>query len=62
MAAVNRAQQAGRLGLINMRERATLAGGALEIESSDKGTSVFVRVPVGEPLQPGGRVREQSPG
>jgi PAS domain S-box-containing protein len=35
------------MGLINMRERAVLAGGRLEVESEfGKGTTVFVRVPV----------------
>jgi PAS domain S-box-containing protein len=32
------------LGLISMRERAALIGGALEIESTGEGTTVFVRV------------------
>ena len=37
-----------RLGLLGMRERATLLGGTLNIESSPgAGTSVFVRIPVG---------------
>lgn len=36
----------GGLGLIGMRERASLIGGSLEIESSEgKGTSIFARVP-----------------
>jgi signal transduction histidine kinase len=36
----------GKLGLLGMRERVTLAGGALEIESTPgAGTTVFVRVP-----------------
>jgi two-component system sensor histidine kinase UhpB len=35
------------LGLVSMRERATLAGGRLDIESTPgDGTSVFVRIPV----------------
>ena len=35
------------IGLIGMRERAALIGGSLEIESApDKGTTVFVRVPI----------------
>ena len=44
------AQDDGRgMGLINMRERAALINGALEIESqSGAGTTVFVRVPVAE--------------
>jgi signal transduction histidine kinase len=38
----------GKLGLLGMQERATLAGGSLEIESSPgAGTTVFVRVPLG---------------
>ena len=37
------------MGLINMRERAALIGGTVEIESqSGEGTTVFVRVPVAE--------------
>jgi signal transduction histidine kinase len=37
----------GKLGLLGMRERVTLAGGTLEIESTPKaGTTVFVRVPL----------------
>ncbi|HEX6125780.1 MAG TPA: PAS domain-containing sensor histidine kinase [Pyrinomonadaceae bacterium] len=37
------------LGLIGMRERAAIIGGTIEIESSPgKGTTVFVRVPIGE--------------
>ncbi|MBA3242703.1 MAG: PAS domain-containing sensor histidine kinase, partial [Acidobacteria bacterium] len=37
-----------RLGLLGMRERATLLGGSLIIESSPgAGTSVFVRIPLG---------------
>lgn len=39
----------GGLGLIGMNERAALAGGSLEIESSPKkGTTIFVRVPARE--------------
>jgi two-component system, NarL family, sensor histidine kinase NreB len=39
--------QENKLGLVNMRERAALIGGALEIESSpDNGTTVFVRIPL----------------
>lgn len=35
------------LGLVGMRERAELIGGAIEIESqSNKGTTLFVRIPV----------------
>jgi len=37
----------GRLGLLGMRERLTLAGGTLDIESSPgAGTTLFVRVPL----------------
>jgi len=37
----------GHFGLIAMRERAALAGGALEIESTPgSGTTVFVRIPL----------------
>ena len=37
----------GRMGLTNMRERAALIGGTIEIESQPgDGTTVFVRVPV----------------
>ncbi len=35
------------LGLLGMRERAALVGGKIQIESApDKGTSIFVRVPI----------------
>ncbi len=38
---------AGGLGLVGMRERATLVGGSLEIESQPgEGTTIFARVPV----------------
>jgi signal transduction histidine kinase/CheY-like chemotaxis protein len=36
-----------RLGLIGMKERASLVGGMLTIESGASGTTVFIRVPVG---------------
>jgi len=37
----------GKLGLLGMRERVTLAGGTLEIESTPGvGTTIFVRVPL----------------
>jgi signal transduction histidine kinase len=37
----------GKLGLLGMQERATLAGGSVEIESSPgAGTTVFVRMPL----------------
>jgi two-component system sensor histidine kinase NreB len=36
--------------VINMKERAALVGGELEIESSPgEGTTVYVRVPLGRP-------------
>jgi len=36
-----------RIGLINMRERASFVGGTLEIESNPgDGTTVFVRIPI----------------
>ncbi|MFN7914815.1 MAG: PAS domain S-box protein [Vicinamibacterales bacterium] len=37
------------LGLVSMRERTALIGGALQIESSAQGTTVLVRVPLAEP-------------
>jgi signal transduction histidine kinase len=36
----------GHLGLAMMRERAEILGGALEIETSDRGTRVLVRAPL----------------
>ena len=36
---------AGHLGLMSIRERAELLGGNLELESSDRGTKLVVRVP-----------------
>jgi PAS domain S-box-containing protein len=42
--------ESGRLGLVSMRERATLMGGTLEIEAAPgAGTSLFLRVPIGGP-------------
>jgi signal transduction histidine kinase len=39
----------GKLGLLGMQERATLAGGSLEIESNPgAGTTVIVRLPLGD--------------
>ncbi|HEX6043972.1 MAG TPA: sensor histidine kinase [Pyrinomonadaceae bacterium] len=39
-----------RIGLLNMRERASLVGGTVDIESSvGHGTSVFVRIPLNSP-------------
>jgi signal transduction histidine kinase len=38
----------GHLGLASMRERAELMGGRLEIETSDRGTRVLVRAPLGK--------------
>ncbi|MFL6373485.1 MAG: PAS domain S-box protein [Pyrinomonadaceae bacterium] len=41
-----RPRKSGRgLGLIGMQERAALIGGELEMESSENGTAVYVRVP-----------------
>ena len=40
----------GRLGYVGMTERASLAGGTLHVESSEAGTSVFIRIPQGEPV------------
>jgi glucose-6-phosphate-specific signal transduction histidine kinase len=41
------ANGSGSMGLVNMRERAALVGGTLEIEASPgAGTTLFVRVPV----------------
>jgi two-component sensor histidine kinase len=41
------ANGSGSMGLVNMRERAALVGGTLEIETSPgAGTTLFVRVPV----------------
>jgi signal transduction histidine kinase len=38
----------GKLGLLGMLERATLAGGSVQIESKPgAGTTVFVRIPLG---------------
>ncbi len=51
---LNRSPDAqGHVGLLGMRERATLAGGTVNIESSrGSGTTVFVRIPVAtEPVR-----------
>jgi signal transduction histidine kinase len=40
------AGEPGHLGLASMRERAELAGGRFEIETSDRGTKVLVRAPL----------------
>lgn len=38
------------LGLVGMRERAAIAGGSLEVESSrERGTTIYARVPVAAP-------------
>ena len=40
------------MGLMNMRERASLVGGIVEIETKPgAGTTVFVKVPVGSQQQ-----------
>jgi signal transduction histidine kinase len=40
-------EEGGGMGLVNMRERASLVGGALEVETSPgAGTTLYVRVPV----------------
>ena len=41
----NASGRAGRLGLVGMRERATLAGGTCDVESHAAGTTVFARIP-----------------
>jgi signal transduction histidine kinase len=39
-----------RMGLAGMRERVVLVGGTISVESTpDKGTGIFVRVPLGMP-------------
>jgi signal transduction histidine kinase len=39
----------GKLGLLGMKERITLAGGTLEVESApDQGATVLVRIPLGQ--------------
>ena len=45
---VTQAREAGRsIGLASMTERAALAGGVCEIESSPgQGTTIFIRVPL----------------
>jgi signal transduction histidine kinase len=40
-------REPGHLGLASMRERAELMDGELEVESSDRGTRVLVRAPLG---------------
>lgn len=54
-AAPSRPAAAPRLGLLGMRERAELAGGALEVESAPgRGTRLRVRVPQALPLEAAG--------
>jgi signal transduction histidine kinase len=37
------------LGLIGMRERASLSGGEIEVQSAPgQGTTIFLRVPIGQ--------------
>jgi signal transduction histidine kinase len=54
----------GKLGLLGMQERATLAGGSVEIESSPgAGTTVFVRLPLTfepEPAKPAAVSRKRG--
>jgi PAS domain S-box-containing protein len=46
---LDRPRKSGRgLGLIGMQERSNLIGGELDIESSENGTTIYVRVPVFE--------------
>jgi PAS domain S-box-containing protein len=46
-AAINASGAAGRLGLLGMRERATLVGGTLTVESTPAcGTTIFARIPL----------------
>jgi signal transduction histidine kinase len=35
-------------GLIGMKERAVVLGGSLEISSSERGTIITARIPIGE--------------
>jgi signal transduction histidine kinase len=42
----DRAQPHAGFGLVGMRERAALAGGALDVESSPSGTTVVARIPL----------------
>jgi PAS domain S-box-containing protein len=52
-AGVSRPRKSGRgLGLMGMRERASLIGGELEIESGENGTTIFVRVPTNSAPNP----------
>jgi signal transduction histidine kinase len=53
-------QSANGFGLVSMRERATLVGGELEIDSTPgAGTSIFVRVPL--PAVPASDVARKGP-
>ena len=46
---INSPGSAGHLGLLGMRERVALVGGALTVESTPgKGTTIFVRIPLVE--------------
>ena len=48
--AIDAKSDAKKIGLLNMRERASFVGGTVDIESSvGHGTSVFVRVPLNSP-------------
>jgi signal transduction histidine kinase len=57
-AAVRTAPACGKLGLLGMRERVTLVGGSLEIESAPgAGATVFVRLPFAEKVTSGAERR-----
>ena len=48
---LDRALEAGGLGIIGMRERAEMLGGTLTIESAPgSGTTVYIQVPLARPL------------
>jgi signal transduction histidine kinase len=52
-AAVQRNVTGGSLGLVNIRERAALFGGSLEIDSTPaSGTTLYVRLPLSRILEP----------
>jgi PAS domain S-box-containing protein len=56
--AIKTSGSSGRLGLLGMQERARLAGGTLEIESTPGvGTTAFVRIPLAHPALTGTATR-----